>query len=194
MNYQVKNQKFFSKNLKYLIDKSNLTQRDISLRLIISETSFAKWKAGGNPSQTTLIKLSRFFTEVLDLPITILRDGQALIDTDLEQLFAAQGLLKISQAPTPPHESASALGEILPPGEISGHEKAFLISIRRLIHGRPDIPAGENSLNQILELEALAGPGSDTHRSIIRMIQGLRHALHEARKKIDLPDSEADKK
>ena len=160
----------------------------------VSEGTLLKWGKGTIPSQYTLRRIADYFTRTLNLPITILRDGQALLDTDLEQLFAAQGLLKISQATNPPHESASALGEILPPGEISGHEKAFLISIRRLIHGRPDIPAGENSLNQILELEALAGPGSDTHRSIIRMIQWLRHSLHEARKKIDLPDSEADKK
>jgi hypothetical protein len=185
----------YFKNFKYLLLLSEKTQRTVLSDLGYgSEAAVYEWSKGATPPAVKLRRIADYFTRTLNLPITILRDGQALIDTDLEQLFAAQGLLKISQAPTPPHESASALGEILPPGEISGHEKAFLISIRRLIHGRPDIPAGENSLNQILELEALAGPGSDTHRSIIRMIQGLRHALHEARKKIDLPDSEADKK
>ena len=184
----------FIKNFKTLVKLTGKTQKLVCSEMHVTESAIWQWEHKTNPTGNTLRRIAHYFTLELDLPPDLLGDGKILLTEDVEKVIAARNLpdprkQQVHQEPQPYQAT-----EIPPLSTITDHELRFLSSVRRLIHGRPDIPVGEISLNQILELETLAGPGSENHRSLIRMIQGLRYAGNQIRKKADPPNSEVDKK
>ncbi len=178
------NKGMYFKNFKYLLSLTGQTQRVALEFLGFTEAAVYQWKQGSKPSSGNLRRIARYFSETLSIPYDLFEDGKALLEKDFEKIFKENGIeahsLQSKKAePFGVPKSNLVTDENTSLGEISDHEKAFLASIRRLFNNRPDIPASEKSLSQIVELETLAGPGSDVRRSLIRMIQGLKQYVRD---------------
>ena len=186
----------FIKNFKYLISLTGKTQKLVCSEMNITESAVWQWTNKTDPTKNTLRRIARYFSDSLLIPIDLFEDGNALLLKDFEILIKEKRIqAQPLQGTDKTVDSSLKTAENLSLGEITDQEKSFLATIRRLIHGRPDIPASHTSLSQILELETLTLPGSDTHQSIIRMIQGLRRVnLDKAGEGPYPPTSEDDKK
>ncbi len=184
-----------SNNLDLLLKVGDLKINTAARGIGVSEATLWNWRKGVKPSLNTLRRIALYFSETLSIPYELFDEGRALIEKDFEQILKEEGIQAqslhiksfknknlIKDTENQPHDA-----------EFSEHEKEFIINLRRLVHRRPDIPAAENALADIIELLTMVGPGSDTHHSLVRTIRNLRQYHADMGRAIIDPEEDSKK-
>jgi len=140
----------FTKNFVYLLGLSGVKQNFVASQLSVDKATIWKWKNGTHPQNLSmLVKISKFFSEKLNIPYSLFENGQALIEKDFEKIIkdhSAERSLHINESINEPDRRGKDLptGTQPPEPNLTTDEIEFVRTVRTL-HGKETdpIPPGE---------------------------------------------------
>ena len=131
-------------NFILLVDLARKPQKKILQELNISTSAPWHWKTRGRASAVNLKKLAKYFSNQLDIPYKIFKDGNALITDDLEPIVKhLQQSRKNETLADNLHKTDIEPGST-PISGITNNEKRLVFTLREFEKGSRHIPLGEN--------------------------------------------------
>jgi len=182
------------KNILFLTSFKQVKLIDLYNEYGVADSTISNWKAGKTPAKgprkSTLKKLARFFTEKLNLPSELLKNGQILLEKDISDLVEQE--LQNPHIPPQrlPRDTTSVGGGILPSEqEPTAHEKQLIALLRELDRGSREYEVSPATLNTLIDFFKTCGLDPLFFERLVKMHnsmpQGISNAAHSNRSSIN---------